>query len=130
MLKWQIRAYRDSFGRQEWHTATISSSLETIEHDCERNLDRTIHVPIVSLRFSIHPRQGKDCHSECWPYQLLFHGRRWYVETVDEGKAIAERIAKKVIDQLVNCTKEYAENEKVINRLDNGDFDHLLPGDK
>lgn len=129
MLKWKTR-YRDSLGKQEWYTATISSSLKTTEFDRNLNYDRTIHVPIVSLRFSIHPRQAKDYHSECYPYQLLFHGQRWYVETVDEGKKIAERIAKKVIDQLVNCTKEFVETEKTINRLDNGDFDHLLPGDK
>ncbi len=48
----------------------------------------------VTLRFSIFPRQGKDYHSEIYPYQLLIGGNRIYLKTIEEGKEICEQVLR------------------------------------
>jgi hypothetical protein len=107
MLQWET-VRRDSPFREDsfydWYKATLTANVDCSEYGKVKNAHNRIYVNIT---FGIHRRRGNDCHSECFPFMLLCnHGQvRIYLETIEEGKQIAEDIAARILDQF-NCTKE------------------------
>ena len=111
MLQWKTIKDRSNFpgGRDyEVHRAALRAQVDMSEFG-------GTGTTYTSISFSIHTRCGNDCHSECFPYMLLAGcGHRIYLRTIDEGKEIAEKIANKTMEQLVNCTKETERLENIV----------------
>ena len=105
MLVWKVIEPDNAWlgGRREWYRATLTADV-----NCSQYEGKTGRIPnrvYVNISFGIHPRQGRDYHSECFPYMLLVNGQtRIYLETIEQGKEIAEKIAQEILEQL-NCTK-------------------------
>lgn len=102
MLEWRTIKKDKPFDNYEWYNAELKSEVDCTEYG-ETWGGKTA---FIRMSFSIFPRPGKDCHSECLPFQLLINGGQShvYLRNIEEGKQIAEEIACRLVEGL-NCTK-------------------------